>query len=103
MKNILLVAAAVAMLAAGSASAASAKGTPPTAEQKAQFMAECLKNSGGNKTLCTCKADQAMTLIDSDFMKIVLATMKGQTLPVEQSKPYAIYISKSNKVCAPGM
>ena len=44
-----------------------------------------------------------MKLIDSDFMKIVLATMKGQTLPVEQSKPYAIYISNSNKVCAPGM
>ena len=29
--------------------------------------------------------------------------MKGGTLPVEQSKPYGIYVSKSNAVCAPGM
>lgn len=103
MKNILLVGAALAMIAAGATSAAYAKASPPTPEQEAQFLAQCLKNSGGNKTLCTCKADQAMKLIDTDFMKIVLATMKGQTLPVAQSKPYAIYISKSNKVCAPGM
>jgi hypothetical protein len=103
MKNILLVAAALTMIAAGAPSAATAKGAPPTAEQKAPFSAECLRNSGGNTTLCTCKAEQAMKLVDTDFMKIVLATMKGQTLPVEQSKPYAIYISNSNKVCAPGM
>jgi hypothetical protein len=44
-----------------------------------------------------------MKLADEKFMELILATMKGATLPVEQSKPYAIYISRSNAVCAPGM
>jgi hypothetical protein len=76
---------------------------PPTEAQKAQFLSECMKVSGGNSTLCNCKADQATKLIDADFMALVLKTMNGATLPVDQSKPYAIYISRSNAVCAPGM
>ncbi len=98
MNKILLVAAALALTLTPALAA-----TPPTAEQKAAFLSQCLKNSDGNTTLCTCKAEQAMKLIDTDFMKIVLATMKGGTLPVDQSKPYAVYVSKSNAVCAPGM
>jgi hypothetical protein len=76
---------------------------PPTDTQKTQFMQECMRNSGGNSTLCSCKTEQAEKLIDADFMAIVLKTMNGATLPVDQSKNYAIYISRSNAVCAPGM
>jgi hypothetical protein len=75
----------------------------PSESQKAQFVNECLRVSGGNSTLCSCKAEQAMKLIDADFMAVVLRTMNGATLPVDQSKRYAVYISKSNAVCAPGM
>ena len=98
MKKILFVAAALALTLSPAVAA-----TPPTAEQKAEFLSQCLKNSDGNTTLCTCKAEQAMKLIDTDFMKIVLATMKGGALPLNQSKSYGIYVSKSNAVCAPGM
>jgi hypothetical protein len=80
-----------------------AQASPPTDAQKGQFVSECMRVSGGNSSLCNCKAQQAMKLIDADFMAIVLKTMNGATLPVDQSKNYAIYISRSNAVCAPGM
>lgn len=76
---------------------------PVTEEQKTQFMHECMRNSGDNSTLCTCKTDMAVKLIDAEFMAIVLKTMNGATLPVDESKNYAVYISRSNSVCAPGM
>jgi len=98
MKTIgLLVAAAAVMLGTGAALAA-----PPTATQKAQFVKECLRNSGGNTTLCDCKAEQAMKLADEAFMEVILASMNGKPLSHEQNVPYGIYISKSNAVCAPG-
>ncbi len=103
MKKLLLVLAALS-LTTGGAFAATAKATPPTAAQKAEFLRLCLKNSDGNTTLCTCKAEQAMKLIDTDFMAVVIGQMSGKlTLTKEQEKPYAIYVSRSNKVCAPGM
>ncbi len=42
-------------------------------------------------------------LIDSDFMQVVLDSMAGKTTPVNDTMKYAVYISKSNAVCAPGM
>jgi hypothetical protein len=75
----------------------------PSAAQQAEFDKVCLKNSGGNKSLCDCKSAQVVKLVDADFMKVVLSTMEGKSLPVDDSKAYAIYISKSNAVCAPGM
>ena len=94
----LLVAAAVLVLGTGVSVAA-----PPTSAQKAQFVKECLRNSGGNATLCDCKAEQAMKLADTEFMEVILASMNGKPLSHEQNVPYGIYISKSNRVCAPGM
>ena len=107
MKTLVMTAAAV-LLMGNVAFAAPAPtplkgGPPPTAAQMAQFSKLCLKNSSGNSTLCTCKSAQAPKLIDTTFMALVLATMSGKTLPVEDSHNYAVYISSSNKVCAPGM
>lgn len=105
--KIVAVAGVMLMLLSNVALAAEATpikgGPPPTAAQLTEFSKLCLKNSGGNTTLCTCKSAQAAKLIDTAFMTLVLATMGGKTLPVEDSKNYAIYISESNKVCAPGM
>ena len=97
MKSFVLAAALLTLTVGGALAA------PPTAEQKAQFMKLCLKNSGGNQTLCTCKDAQLDKLIDSDFMKVVLDSMNGKTTPVADTMKYAVYISKSNAVCAPGM
>ncbi len=106
MKTIVLAGALFAML--GSVAMATdpmplTGGSPVTDAQKAAFSKICLKNSGGNSTLCTCKVAQLGKLIDAQFMDLVLGAMNGKTLPVEDSHNYAVYISGSNKVCAPGM
>jgi hypothetical protein len=99
MKSFVLAAALLALTAGGAMAAAG----PVTDTQKAEFSKLCLKNSGGNQTLCTCKTNMVGKLIDSDFMKVVLDSMNGKTTPVGDTMKYAIYISKSNAVCAPGM
>ena len=99
MKRFVLAAALLALTAGG----ALAAGSPVTDAQKAEFTKLCLKNSGGNQTLCTCKTNMVGKLIDSDFMKVVLDSMNGGTTPVDDTMKYAVYISKSNAVCAPGM
>jgi hypothetical protein len=105
MTKLLLLAAALALFApaAYAASSPAPKGPPPTAAQKALFMKLCLKNSGDNTTLCTCKQAQLDKLLDTQFMDVVLASMGGKVTPVQDTMPYAVYISKSNAVCAPGM
>jgi hypothetical protein len=99
MKTIGMLVAVAAVLVNVSAALAA----PPTTLQKAQFTKECLRNSGGNTTLCSCKAEQVMKLADEPFMEVILASMNGKALSHEQNVPYGIYISKSNAVCAPGM
>jgi hypothetical protein len=99
MKTGLMAVVALFMLS-GSALAA---GGAPTDAQIAQFSKECLRNSGGNTTMCECKAEQAKKLVDESFMDVIIASMNGKALSHEQNVPYGIYISKSNAVCAPGM
>ena len=97
MKKILALAGAMMMLA-GSAHAA---GTPPTEEQKAEFYATCIKVAPKAQELCSCKADAAMKITTSEFLAIVIASMKGATLAEEYFVPYAEYIGKSNQICKP--
>lgn len=97
MKKLLPILAAL-LLTTGAALAA-----PPTDAQTAEFYKQCMKNSGDNATLCTCKKEQLPKLVDSDFMAVVLSAMEGKSLTEAQNKPYGVYISKSNQVCAPGM
>jgi hypothetical protein len=96
MKLVVAGVAALLMLTG----AASAKGTPPSAAQKAEFYKVCM-SIAQNATLCTCKADAAMKLIDTDFMSVVIASMKGQNLPQQYFDAYDEYIYQSNRVCAP--
>ena len=101
MKSFVTMVTALALISALAVSGADA--APPTAAQKAEFTKLCLKNSGGNTTLCKCKEAQLDKLIDSDFMQVVLDSMNGKTTPVGDTLKYGTYISKSNAVCAPGM
>lgn len=96
MRHMLLAGLTLALLA-GSAFAA-----PPTAAQKDAFYAACVKNSDGNTTLCTCKADAAMTLIDSDFMAVVISSMTGTTPDDKYAVPYNNYIAASTRACGMG-
>ena len=72
----------------------------PTAEQKAKFHAVCM-GIAQDETLCSCKADAAMTLIDERFMALVISAMQGGSVPQDQYSAYNIYVAKSNQICKP--
>jgi hypothetical protein len=95
MKKLLIVAAALAL-------AAPAYAAPPTAEQKADFLKTCLKVAPEAGELCTCKADAAMTLIDTEFMAVVIASMKGKDVPDAYYDAYNDYIARSTEACGMG-
>ena len=94
MKHLITAIAALAF------TTAAAQAAPPSAEQKAEFYKVCFAISE-NAELCSCKADAAMTLIDSDFMAIVIASMKGKTPPDSVYVAYNEYVGRSNQVCKP--
>jgi hypothetical protein len=71
---------------------------PPTATQKDEFYAVCM-GIAQDATLCGCKADAAMTLIDERFMGVVIASMKGGSPAAADYDAYNTYVAKSNQVC----
>lgn len=96
MKNLLLV--LTALVLASPAHAA----TPPTPAQKADFLATCLKVAPAAGELCRCKADAAMTLIDTEFMAVVIAAMKGKDVEDKYYDAYNDYIAHSTEACGMG-
>ena len=73
----------------------------PTAAQKDEFYAVCM-SIAQDATLCGCKADAAMTLIDERFMGVVIASMKGTASPASGDyNAYNTYVAKSNQICKP--
>lgn len=93
MRTILI--AAAMLLAAGPALAA-----PPTSAQKDEFYRTCM-GIAQDETLCSCKADAAMTLIDERFMGVVIAAMQGGSTAQADAVPYNTYVAKSNQICKP--
>jgi hypothetical protein len=75
---------------------------PPSAEQKADFLATCLKIAPAAGELCRCKADAAMSLIDCEFMAVVIASMKGKAVPADLYGIYNDYIARSTQACGMG-
>jgi hypothetical protein len=72
----------------------------PTAEQKAQFHGVCM-SIAQDETLCSCKAEATDKLIDSDFMAIVIDSMRGKTLDPKYAVRYNDYVAHSNQICKP--
>ena len=95
MKKLLFVLAALAFAVPAYAEA-------PTPEQKADFLTTCLKVAPAAGELCRCKADAAMTLIDTKFMAVVIASMKGKDVPDEYYDAYNEYIARSTEACGMG-
>lgn len=80
--------------------AAPALAASPTAAQKQDFYRVCVGISG-DETLCTCKADAAMKLIDERFMGVVLASMQGGSPAPDDYERYHSYVARSNQLCKP--
>ncbi|MEO6396550.1 MAG: hypothetical protein ABIO40_11665 [Devosia sp.] len=100
MKTLMVVAAAL-LLSVGIAEAKTVKITDPiTAEQKAEFYKVCM-GIADNAELCSCKADAALKLINTDFMAIVIDSMRGKALADQYYDAYDDYIFKSNQICKP--
>lgn len=72
----------------------------PTDAQKAEFHSVCM-GIAQDETLCSCKADAAMTLIDERFMAVVISSMKGTTPKSDDYVAYNAYVAKSNQICKP--
>ena len=97
MKTGVMALLALAMLTGG---AQAAGGATPTAAQKDEFYKTCM-GIAEDDSLCSCKADAAMKLVDEDFMGIIISSMKGKAPPTADNLKYAEYIGQSNKVCKP--
>lgn len=95
MKKLLIILAALAFTPPAYAA-------PPTSEQKADFLATCLKVAPAAGELCRCKADAAMSLIDTEFMAVVIASMKGKDVPDNLYDTYNDYIARSTEACGMG-
>ena len=51
--------------------------------------------------LSKCRADAAPKIIDTAFMDIVIAAMKGKPLEAKYYDAYNNYIARSNQICKP--
>lgn len=80
--------------------AAPAFAAAPTPAQKTEFYQVCM-GIASDDTLCSCKADAAMSLIDERFMGVVIASMKGGSPAEADYTAYNTYVAKSNQVCKP--
>ena len=102
MKKLLLI---VAALALSSSAALAAKlppiTNPPTTAQLDAFYAECIHVAPEATVLCKCKRDAAPKIIDTAFMDIVIASMKGKPLDAKYYDAYNNYIGRSNQICKP--
>ena len=72
----------------------------PSEAQKTEFYAVCV-GIAEDETLCSCKADAAMTLIDEPFMAMVISAMQGGAVPQGEYAAYNAYVAKSNQICKP--
>jgi hypothetical protein len=72
----------------------------PTSAQKAEFYVVCM-DIAQNDTLCTCKGDAAMELIDERFMDVVISSMKGGSPAPSDFSAYNTYVAQSNRICKP--
>jgi hypothetical protein len=99
MRGIIVVAGALAMLSTGAMAKTIAN--PVTDAQKAAFYSACIHVAPEATVLCKCKEEAAPKLIDTAFMDVVIASIKGKPLEAKYYDAYNDYIARSNKICKP--
>ena len=103
MKLLLLIVAVLSLSVSGAMAKASVKTivNPPTDAQLQAFYDECITVAPAAGVLCKCKQQAAPKLIDTAFMDIVIASMKGKPLEAKYYDAYNEYIGRSNQICKP--
>ena len=71
------------------------------AHELSQPLGSMLTNAQAGE-LCTCKADAAMSLVDTEFMAVIIASMKGKDVPADLYDTYNDYIARSTEACGMG-
>ena len=99
MTKLLLMVAALSMITSGAMAKTIAN--PPTDAQLKAFYAACTHVAPEATVLCKCKEDAAPKLIDTAFMDIVIASIKGKPLEAKYYDAYNEYIGRSNQICKP--
>jgi hypothetical protein len=99
MTKLLLMVAALTMVVSGAM--AKTVANPPTDAQLKAFYAACIHVAPEATVLCKCKEDAAPKLIDTAFMDIVIASIKGKPLEAKYYNQYNNYIARSNQICKP--
>lgn len=83
---------------------------PAAAATEEEFLAACVAIAGEDSTeLCTCKAEQAATLVDAEMMDYIIVRMndpqkfsemiKAGEVPEAVVAKWPYYVRDSNKVC----
>ena len=103
MKSILLVLAALTLMTGGAMAKAATHtiANPPTSQQLDAFYAACIHVAPEATVLCKCKKEAAPKLIDTAFMDVVIASIKGKPLEAKYYDAYNEYIGRSNQICKP--
>lgn len=103
MKSFLLVLAALTLTTSGAIAKAATHtiANPPTNEQLDAFYAACIHVAPEATVLCKCKKEAAPKLIDTAFMDVVIASIKGKPLEAKYYDAYNEYIGRSNQICKP--
>ena len=60
---------------------------PPTDAQLEAFYSACVAVAPAASVLCTCKQKAAPKLVDSPFMDVIIASMKGKALDTSITTP----------------
>jgi hypothetical protein len=95
----------------GALLALSAAPAPVFADAKDDYMAACLKASGNNTELCTCKTTEAMKVADAEMLPFLILNLndtkkfndminKGE-VPQSVVQKWPFYVRDTNKVCLP--
>ena len=99
MTKLLLMVAALSLVSSGTYAKTIAN--PPTDAQLKAFFAACIHVAPEATVLCKCKEDAAPKLIDTAFMDVVIASIKGKPLAAKYYDQYNNYIARSNQICKP--
>lgn len=84
---------------------------PAFADVKEDYMAACMKASGDNTELCTCKTTEALKVADDEMLGFIILNLtepqkfndmvnKGE-VPKAVVDKWPFYVRDTNKICLP--